>query len=132
MRYIGIDFGSKKIGLALSDESNTFALPHEVLPSGQNLVGEIAKIIKENGVTGIILGESKNFKGADNKIMKKIEQFKKDIEERAGLPVIFEPEFLTSRQARAIQGETVMHDASAAALILQSYLDRLAQKNSAG
>jgi len=131
MRYIGIDFGSKKIGIALSDEGNALALPYKVLPNGSRPVDQIVAIIKENSVTDIILGQSKDFKGADNPIMKKIEAFKKDIEERTGLKVIFEPEYLTSRQARQIQGETDMHDASAAALILQSYLDRLAHKQSA-
>ena len=58
-----------------------------------------------------------------NEIMKKISPFVKDLEEKLGLPVHMHPEFLTSMEAERLQGKNDMHDASAAALILKSYLD---------
>lgn len=125
MRYIGIDFGTKRIGVALSDESNHFALPYKVLPNSKKIIEDIKNIIADNNVTHIILGESKDYKGQDNKVMEKIRKFKTDIENNLHVPVIFEPEMLTSREAEHIQGKTDMLDASAAALILKSYLDRL-------
>lgn len=128
MRFMGIDYGSKRVGVALSDESNRFALPHSVVPNTKKLVDDLNTIVCENEVTHIVLGESKNFKGEDNKIMKDIRAFKDDIENRIGKPVAWEPEFMTSQHAARAQGEHELLDASAAALILQSYLDRMANQ----
>jgi putative Holliday junction resolvase len=125
MRYLGIDFGSKRVGIAVSDEDGKMAFPHSVILNNENLFAEVEGIIKNEKVGEIIIGESKNFAGEPNKIMVEIERFKKMLEGKTKLPVLFEPEFMTSSQAEQIQGKNDMHDASAAAIILQSYLDRL-------
>ena len=128
MKLLGIDYGTKRVGLALSDESNTFALPLSVIDNSKKLIDDINEVVCEREITTVILGESKNFKGENNPIMRKILEFKQKLEDTLKLNVIFEPEFLTSHQAEQITGKNSMHDASAAALILQSYLDRM--KNS--
>jgi putative Holliday junction resolvase len=125
---MGIDYGSKRVGVAVSDESNSFALPRKTLQNNPSLFDELNTIICDVEPEAIILGESKNFQGEDNKIMKDIRAFKEKLENQFARPVIFEPEFLTSHQAVQFQGKNAEIDASAAALILQSYLDRL--KNS--
>lgn len=124
MRYLGIDFGSKRVGVSLSDESLSFALPHSVLDNDKNLIEKVKKIISESGVGKIVIGESLDFKGNPNKIMEKIEEFKNNLGEQTQIEIIFEPEFMTSSQAKLLQGENKMHDASAASIILQSYLDK--------
>lgn len=128
MRYLGIDFGTKRVGLALSDETNAFALPLKVLDNSnsknKDLYEEINSIVCDKEITTIILGESKNYKGEDNIVMKKVREFKEGLENRVGKPVVFEPEFMTSHHAARVQGDHDMLDASSAALILQSYLDR--------
>ncbi len=141
MRYLGIDFGSKRVGLALSDESATLAFPHSVLKNDKALIFEIGRIMKEQKVTGVVIGESKDFSGKNNSIAKSAEDFKNALEKLTGIETIYEPEFLTSVQAgrrqsrrpeesrgsglRAQQRKgNEMLDASAAAIILQSYLDR--------
>jgi putative Holliday junction resolvase len=124
MRYLGIDFGQKRVGLALSDEDGKMAFPHSVIANGKNLLEEIERTIRRERIGAIVLGESLDFRGEPNKIMAQIEGFKKELEQKTGLPVHLEPEFLTSAQAERIQGKTEMHDASAAAIILQSYLDK--------
>ena len=124
MKYLGIDFGSKRVGIAVSDEDGKMAFPHSVIQNDKNLLAEIENIIGNEGVNIIVMGESKNFKGEPNKIMKDIKKFKKILEEKTKLHVSFEPEFMTSSQAEQIQGKNKMHDASAAAIILQSYLDK--------
>lgn len=124
MKYLGIDFGSKRVGVAISDENNSFALPKAVLQNDSSLLEEIKKICAENSITGIVLGESKDFKGIDNPIMEKINSFKTEIEKTINLPVYLEPEFMTSSEAERLQGKNAMLDASAAALILKSYLDK--------
>ena len=123
MRYIGIDYGSKRIGVAVSDEAGRFALPREVLPNDAKLTEKISFLISETGAAEIVVGESKDYKGKDNVIMEKIVPFKKELE-KLGVAVHMEPEFMTSVAAQRFQGKNEFHDASAAALILQSFLDK--------
>lgn len=125
MRYLGIDYGSKRIGIAVSDESNKIAMPKMVLANNRSAIDEINTILCDNDAGTIVLGESKNFQGADNAIMADIKAFKQKLEDRLGKPVVFEPEFMSSAQAERFQGKNDMLDASAAAVILQSFLDRL-------
>ncbi|MDP3962685.1 MAG: RuvX/YqgF family protein [bacterium] len=122
MRHMGIDYGSKRVGIAVSDEAGEFAMPLIVLNTSKNLVKEIEDIAKENKVVEMVMGESKNYKGEANAILPESMNLKKDLEE-AGFTVHFEPEFMTSANAERFQGKNDMLDASAAALILQSYLD---------
>jgi len=130
MRYLGIDYGEKRIGLALSDEVGDFAYPLVVLsPFGRslverenNLISEICKICKENNVKEIVVGESKDFDQKENYIMLEIKPFIKSLEEETGLPVRLHPEFMTSQEAERLQGHNDMQDASAAALILKHFL----------
>jgi putative Holliday junction resolvase len=143
MRILGIDYGEKKIGVAISDENAKFAFPYSVIDnSSANSVLKALKIIcDKNDVIKIILGQSLTFKMEPNLIMKRIEKFKSFIEERLNIPVEYESEILTTKQAeRAIEspirgkqahcgrkGAKLKNEkvhASAAALILQSYLDK--------
>lgn len=124
MRLLGIDFGKKRVGLALSDDKGMMAFPKAVLPNDNYLVSEIASMVKSHGVEKIVLGESKDFKMSDNPIMSKIRMFKDELERATGIAVEYEPELLTSHQAAHFQGKTDMIDASAASIILQSYIDR--------
>ena len=122
---MGIDYGSKRVGIAISDESNSFALPYKVIQNSKKLLDDINDIICEKGITHIVLGESKNFKGQDNTVMVRARELKTEIENKLNKPVILEPEFMTSQQASSVQGEHALLDASAAAIILQSYLERI-------
>jgi len=123
-RIIGIDFGSKRVGIAASDEAGQFAIPREVLPNDDDLVDAVAKICEDEVAKALVIGESKDYDMADNAIMKEAREFAEAIREMTGLPVHFELEFMSSVQAARFQGETDMLDASAAAIILQSYLDK--------
>ena len=125
MRFLGIDFGKKRVGTALSDESGRLAFPHSVLPNNKELVAKVAEIAREQKVKAIIVGESKNLDGTNNPLMKDIEMFVKAIHKEAKKPVHLELEFWSSFQAGRWQGKTDKLDASAAAIILQSYLDRI-------
>jgi putative holliday junction resolvase len=124
MRYLGIDFGSKRVGLALSDEEGRLAFPYVVLKNDRTLLSEVERVCKEQKVRALVIGESKDFNGKDNPIAKKIAEFKTAIEKLTRKRAEYEPEFLTSVQAARWQGKTDKLDASAAAIILQSYLDR--------
>ena len=142
MKYLGIDFGSKRVGLAISDENGQMAFPYSVVSNDKNLFTEIEKIIKNEKVDEVVIGESKDFKGESNKIMTTIEKFKKEFETKTKLKVWLEPEFMTSVQAdrsivsrrldtkshqRSVERQKTkkeMLDASAATIILQSFLDK--------
>ncbi|MDD5033012.1 MAG: Holliday junction resolvase RuvX [Candidatus Pacebacteria bacterium] len=124
MRYLGVDFGTKKIGLAFSDEAGKFAFPFSVIHAGKNAFKEIKKICGEKSIFKIILGKPGGYKGDAAEIIEKAEKFKKGLEENTGLSVIFESEVLSTQQAKRIQGKGAKIDASAAAIILQSFLDK--------
>lgn len=119
---MGIDYGEKRVGVASTDEMGDFSLPRVVLPNSDNLINEIERLANDWQTERIIIGESKNFKGEPNKIQADVERFARELEER-GRKVEFHPELLTSMEAERLQGHNEMHDASAAALILKSYID---------
>ncbi len=119
---MAIDYGEKRVGLASTDETGEFALPRAVLPNGPDLSERVTKFAHEWGVERVVMGESKNFKGDDNAIMAAAREFVKELEAN-GLEVVMHPELLTSLEAKQLQGENEMLDASAAALILKSYID---------
>ncbi|MEK7184852.1 MAG: Holliday junction resolvase RuvX [Patescibacteria group bacterium] len=123
MRILGIDYGTKKIGIALSDQDGQFAIPLIVINYSKNLLQDVLEIVKENEVKEIVMGESKNYNGEANAILDKSLEFKKLLEQN-NLRVHLEPEFMTSENAERIQGKHDMLDASSAALILQSFLDK--------
>ena len=123
MRYLGIDFGEKRVGIAISDEDGKIAFPNVVLVNDGDLIKNIVDLCMKNAVEVVVMGESRDYKGQINSIMWKIEGFKKQLE-MVGFKVVFEPEFMTSVQASQITGENKMLDASAAAIILQAYLNR--------
>ncbi len=124
MRVLGIDFGTKKVGIALSDPEGRFALPHSVVPNDRKLVEHLVALITREGVGTIILGESKDFMMRPNPLMRKINRFKSELEKRLGLPVLFESEVFTSAEARRGGVTKELIDASAAALILEKHLAR--------
>lgn len=124
MKILGIDYGTKRVGIALSNDTQSVAFPRGVLPNDAMLVKKISALIADEGVREVVLGYSKNYHQKDNLVMKDILAFKNILVEETGVSVYFEPEILTSQQAMRIQGDIAMLDASAAALILQTFLQR--------
>lgn len=124
MRHLGIDFGTKKVGLALSDESGTIAEPLTTIPNNERLVQRIGQYCQEYNVDTIVLGASVDFDGNDNPVMGSIRHIAPVLERHTQATVVFEDEFFTTAQAARTNGRKGAVDAAAAALILQSYLDR--------
>lgn len=121
---MGIDYGEKRVGISLSDDEGTFAFPHDVIENNRMLLDTVMELVREKEVGEIVLGESRKLSGEENIITKDIENFKKILETALDIAVHFEPEFFTSVQAKSIQKGEEQSDARAAALILQSYLDK--------
>lgn len=143
MKYLGIDFGSKKVGIAISDEEGKFAVPYRVLANESGLVEMISQIIRDQNIKWVVIGESKNFKGEDNKIMEEIKKFADLLKANTNIDIAMEPEFFSSVQAerelnqrrpdhhggarnsrRSKPKDDSLSDARAAAIVLQSFLDR--------
>lgn len=141
MRFLGIDYGTKRVGVAVSDENNTLAFPEEIVSNDSALFEKLERFIKEKNISEVVVGESVDFSGKPNAVATKIEVFISEFKERFKLPVYKQKEFLTSVEARKSKdgkkdlSSTQAHsklkdkkrgsvDASAAALILQRYLDR--------
>lgn len=124
MRLLGIDYGSKKTGLALTDESGRMAFPHSVVPTTPALLKTLEILIIKEKVSEIVLGYSLNRDGEPNKVHAAAEELMLDLTLATGLPVHLQPEQYTTQAAIRLQGKTAMTDAAAAALILDSYLTK--------
>ena len=124
MRYLGIDYGTKRIGIAISDEGGTLAFPYAILENSKSSLGEIKTICAHEAVETIIVGESVDYKGQPNIVKKEIDKFIVELKKIVEVPIIEEREFLSTQQARFYQMKRKRVDDSAAAIILQSYLDR--------
>ena len=141
MRYLGIDYGSKRVGLAISDEGGVLAFPYKILSNNLELVDYIHNICGEEEISAIVLGESHDLSGQPNKIMGSIGEFKRNLETELDIPVFFQKEFMTTIEARGRGGKEINNakkivkikqeraDASAAALILSRYLDKKNNNN---
>lgn len=135
MKYIGLDLGSRTLGIAMSDRSGLIASSFTIIKHNEDynyLVKELKKIIEENKVDEIVLGFPKNM---NNTIGPKGElslQFKQTLEEQIGLKVHLIDERLSTKEATnlLISNDTSRKkrkkviDSMAATIILQSYLDR--------
>ncbi len=119
---MSIDFGERRVGIASTDDSGEFALPRAVVPNTEHLLGEVVRLAREWQIQKIIVGESKNLNGEHNPIHSKAVEFV-DLLKQEGFEIEFHPEVFTSMEAKQIQGKNEMTDASAAALILKSYID---------
>ena len=124
---MSIDYGEKRVGIASTDETGSFALPRAVWPNDRTLLDRVLKLKSDEGIEKIIIGESRNLDGRPNPIQKGIEIFKRELEKR-GVEVVSHPEVFTTLEAKRLQGQTEMVDASAAALILKSFLDAVYNK----
>jgi len=133
-RSLGIDLGSKRIGIALSDNSNIIASPHKTLifNNQKDLLNQLGELINEFDIKTIVLGLPLGMNGEDSLQTKKIREFKSSLS-IFNIPIIYEDERLSSVSAKksmVIQNIKTGHNKSeidmrAAAIILQQYLDKV-------
>lgn len=134
MRYLGLDLGTKKLGIALS-ESGIIASPYKTIRYDDTnlLINELINIITALRIDKIILGLPKNMNNTLGPSAERSEVFKKLLNDRISIDIILEDERMTSIQANNIMLEADLRrdkrkekvDTLAAVLILQSYLDRV-------
>jgi len=139
VRVVGLDVGERRIGIAVSDATGTLARPLGVLrPSGLDgdaldLVSqEIARLaIEEDGVGAIVIGLPRRLDGSPTDMTPRVEQFARRLGTKTALPITFQDERLSSREAESRlalrdkdwRSRKARLDAAAAAIILQDYLD---------
>lgn len=124
MKLLGIDYGTKRIGTAVSNDDGKVAFPDQVLQNDSRILNIISLLVQEKGIEKIVVGESKNYKMQDNEIMAEIHDFAQALQTLVTVPVEFHSEMMTSMQAQKETGsKTEMVDAQAAAIMLQSYMD---------
>lgn len=122
MKYLGIDYGTKKVGLAFSDDAGVLAFPHKVIPNNDKFRDVLEDILKHMEISDVVMGHSINNDGEENPVMIEARGLA-DALTREGFTVHFEPEFFTTVQAKRNTADAHA-DASAAALILQGFLDK--------
>lgn len=137
-RILAIDYGEKRIGLAISDEYGKFALLYEVIEN-KNLkfvVDEIGKIIEKEGVGKIVVGLPKSLNGGEvrnkslDKFIKKVSDTQVGVGHLIGPEIILFDERMSSKAAdkfkiKGDEKKSGWRDKVAAAIILQDYLDSL-------
>ncbi len=138
MRILGLDFGSKTVGVAVSDAMGLTAQGVETIERKEEnklrkTCARIEELIRELGVETIVLGLPKNMNNTEGERAEKTRQFGEMLERRTGLPVIFWDERLTTVAAEQVlmengvrrENRKAVIDKVAACLILQGYLDRI-------
>ena len=131
MRIVGLDLGSKTIGVAISDYLEIIANPIGTISIPENDLNCVKQIIEENKIEKIVLGLPKNMDGTIGFQAQYCLDFKKMLEEETNLPVIMIDERLTSKIANNTMIKADMNakkrkkhvDKLAASIILQTYLD---------
>lgn len=136
MKYLGIDYGTKRIGVAVSDESGSFAFPRQILSTGERALAELVDLIGSEGVGKIVVGKSVDLKGDRNAVMEDIDAFVEELYRLTGVPIELEDERFSSSAVRAFDWSKPVAtprrsekrpdpiDDRAAAVMLQRYLDK--------
>lgn len=127
MKYLGIDYGSKKLGFAQSDDEGNFAFPLMISPNDKNILKDTVELIREIKIGGVVIGESVDGKGKPNPIAKEARAFGKSLEDVIDVRIAFEKEWYSTVEARTQNGKESSRevDDQAAAIILQRYLDKI-------
>lgn len=135
MRYLGLDLGSKTLGIAVSDSQGVIASNYKTIRHDENyemLLDEVVKLVDELKIEAIILGFPKNM---NNTIGPKGElslKFKEELEKKVNVPVYLQDERLSTKSATDVliagnvsrKNRKKVVDSVAATIILQTYLDR--------
>lgn len=132
MKYIAVDIGEKRIGLAVSDESGIIARPLFSIETNNSIFAKFGAVIREEKPDLVIFGLPRHESGEESKAASQIREFAKGIHFEFGVDIDFEDESGTSLEAekrlkqRGLSVEEIKKevDAEAAAVILESYLRR--------
>lgn len=126
MKYLGIDFGTKKVGFAQSDDEGRIAFPLMISPNDGQLFKDTVELIREMKFSTIVIGESVDQKGKPNPVAKEARAFGAQLETTCDVRIVYEKEWYSTVEARKQPGKEGSHevDDQAAAIVLQRFLDK--------
>ncbi|MFH1882949.1 MAG: Holliday junction resolvase RuvX [Planctomycetota bacterium] len=140
MRYLAIDYGTKRTGLAICDRAETIASPLTVIQGKKELLKKIAEVVEAENVEAVVLGLPLNMTGSESSQTKLVLKFAGQLKDHLRIPVHLQDERLSSfsaeeKLASANFTKEKMRkrlDAVAAAEILEAFLEQKTPRNSAG
>ena len=136
MRYLGLDLGTRSLGLSISDETKTIASTLKTIKYNENdydyLLDELSKVLDEFKISKLVLGLPKNMNNSLGYRCDETLEFKKNLEDKFNIEVVLQDERLTTVEATNYMLEADISrkkrkkkiDALAANIILQTYLDK--------
>lgn len=135
MKYMGLDLGTKTLGISLSDPLGLIASSYKIIRHDENyesLIPQIQELVEKENIQEIVLGLPKNMNNTIGERAEKSYEFQKKLKEQLKIPVHLEDERLSTREAEnlLISNDTSRKkrkkviDSLAATIILQSYLDK--------
>jgi putative Holliday junction resolvase len=122
MKILSVDYGKKWIGLAVSDEGRKLAFSYKTLENDSKLFPVLNEIVKKENICKIVIGLPLNKQMKPTAQTTEVENWAEKMIKKIEVPIDFENEILTSKEAEKSKAQNV-HSA-AAAILLQSYLDR--------
>jgi putative pre-16S rRNA nuclease len=140
MRYLAIDYGTKRTGLAICDAGETLASPLAVIEDRRNLLTKIAQVVAAEHVEAIVLGLPLNMDGSEGPQSKLVLKFADRLQAHVSVPVYLQDERLSSfaaeerlAPANLTKGKQKKRlDAVAAAAILEAFIEKKRLEGSAG
>ena len=135
MKYLGLDLGSRTLGIAIIDGTGTIATSYKTIRHNEEydeLLDEVEKIVNNENISKIVLGYPKNMDNTIGEKAKLSEKFKNKLEDRLNIEVILQDERLTTMEAQKVlidfdtsrSKRKKVVDSVAATIILQTYLDK--------
>ena len=135
MKYLGLDLGSRTLGIATSDKSGMIATSYKIIRHNEEydkLIDEVCKIVEVENIESIVLGFPKNMNNTIGPKGRLSIEHKEKLEKKLSIPIYLQDERLTTKQAEDVlianntsrKKRKKVIDALAATIILQSFLDR--------
>lgn len=124
MKSLGIDYGNKRIGIAVSDDSGILAFPFTTVENTPAAFSEIQRIVKEEKIEAVVVGMPMSFSGGISPQAQTVRRFGDALAGSLTCSVAYENELFTTTMAERSGASKATVDQSAAAIILQSWIDR--------
>ncbi len=125
-RILGLDYGAKRVGIALSDETGEHVFPRPALEGKgkRALFAALGELVKREGIEKIVVGLPLTLRGERGLQASEVQNVMCELEEALNIPVEFEDERLSSAYADRFKSSSFSRDSVAAAVILETYLER--------
>lgn len=122
MKYLGIDYGAKRIGVAISNAEGTIAFPRTTVVHDSGAIAALTETCAHEKIEAIVVGDTRTLSGGANPVTDAAEAFAQKLAAATGLPLLWAREAGSSVAVSEAPGES-HDDAAAAAFTLQRYLD---------